>query len=94
MINKFGILNATKCFCSEIFQNFLVFIPAKNYIKYFIGTSQINSWKSNELSEENIGNIAKWDSAFAPSFVDYYALPDIIFNWCCLMKMIPLPLTK
>ena len=80
LINKFGILNETKCFCSEIFQNLLVFIPAKNYIKYFIGTSKINSWKSSELSEENIENIAKSDSTFAPSFVDYHALPDVIFN--------------
>ena len=36
LINKFSILNGAKYFSSEIFQNYLVFIPAKNYIKYII----------------------------------------------------------
>ena len=39
MINKFSILNGAKHFSSEIFQNYLVFIPAKNYIWYFSGTA-------------------------------------------------------
>ena len=30
MINKFSILNGAKYFSSEIFQNYLVFIPLKN----------------------------------------------------------------
>ena len=29
LINKFSILNVTKYFSSQIFQNYLVFIPAK-----------------------------------------------------------------
>ena len=32
----------------------LVFVPAKKYIKYFSGTTRIDSWKSKEISEENI----------------------------------------
>ena len=33
MINKFSILNGVKYFSSGIFQNELVFVPAKKYIK-------------------------------------------------------------
>ena len=29
-------------------------IPAKKYIKYFSGTTRINSWKSKGISKENI----------------------------------------
>ena len=80
MINKFSILNGAKYFSSGIFQNYLVFMPAKKYIKYFSGTTRINSWKYNGMSEENIENITKSDSNFAPTFVDHHVLPDINFN--------------
>ena len=33
LINKFSILNASKYFSAGIFQNYLVFIPAKKYTK-------------------------------------------------------------
>ena len=36
-----------------IFQNYLIFITAKKYIKYFSGTTWIESKKSNGTSEEN-----------------------------------------
>ena len=39
LINKFSILNGTKYFSSGTFQNYLVFIPANKYIKYFSGTA-------------------------------------------------------
>ena len=42
-----------------MFKNYLVFILAKKYIKYFSGTTWVESWKSNGMSEENIENIAK-----------------------------------
>ena len=80
MINKVDILKGAKYFSSGIFQNYLVFIPAKKYIKYFCGTTRIDSWKYNELSEESIENITKPDSNFAPNFVDHHWLPDINFN--------------
>ena len=67
MINKFSILNGAKYFSFGIFQNYLVSIPAKKYIKYFTGTTRIESWKSNQLSEENIENITKSDSCFVPN---------------------------
>ena len=57
MTNKISILNGAKYFSSGIFQNYLVFIPAKKYIKYFGGTTRIDLWKSNRISEENIDNI-------------------------------------
>ena len=39
MINKFGMLNGAKYFSSGISQNYLVFIPATKWIKYFHGTT-------------------------------------------------------
>ena len=63
-----------------MFQNYLVFISVKNYIRYFSGTTRIDSWKSNGISKENIVNITKSGSNFAPTFVDHHVLPDINFN--------------
>ena len=54
LINGYKILNGAKYLFSVIFQNYLVFIPAKKYIKHFSGTSRINSSKSNGMLEENI----------------------------------------
>ena len=86
MIDKFSILYGAKYFSLGIFQNYLVFIPGKKYIKYFSGTAQIKLWKYNGLSEENIANITKSDSNFAPSLVDQHLLPDMNFNGHCLIK--------
>ena len=83
MINKFNILNGIKYFSSGIFQNYLVFIPAKKYIKYFSATTQIDLWTFNEMSEDNIANITKSDRNFTPTFVDHHVLPDIDFNGHC-----------
>ena len=80
MINSFSILNGAKYFSSGILQNYSVFIPVKRYIKNFSGTTQIDSWKSNGMSEENIENITKSDSNFAPNYVDHHVLPDVNFN--------------
>ena len=59
LISRFSILNGAKNFSSGIFQNYLVFIPAAKYVKYFSGTTRIDSWKSNGVSEKNIENITK-----------------------------------
>ena len=40
------------------------------------------------MSEENIENITKSDSNFAPTLVDHHALPDINFNKYCLINNI------
>ena len=90
LINKFSILNGAKYFSSGIFQNYLVFIPAKKYIKCFSGTAGIDSWKSNGMSEENIKNITKSDSNFALHFVDHHLLSDINFNGNSLINNIAL----
>ena len=76
LINKFSILNEAKYFSLEIFQNQLIFIPTKEYIKYFSGTTQIKSWKSNGILKESIENITKSDSNFAPTFVNHHLFPD------------------
>ena len=85
-INKFNILNGAKYFSSQIFQNSLAFIPAIKHIKYFHGSTQIYSWKSNGTSEESIENITKSDSNFAPTSVDHHSLPGINFNGHCSIK--------
>ena len=43
LIDKFSIFNGAKYFSSGIFQNYLVYIPAIKYIKYFYATTQIYS---------------------------------------------------
>ena len=55
-------------------------------MKQFSGTTWIESWKSNGISEESIGNITKSGSNFAPTFVDHHVLTDINFNRHCLVK--------
>ena len=74
MINKSSILNGSKYFSSGLFQNYFVFIPAKEYIKYFSGNIHINSLKS--------------DSLIAPTFADHYILPNhwLDFNENCLIN--------
>ena len=41
MITKFSILNGTKYFSSGTFQNYLLFIPAKKFIKNFLHTKSM-----------------------------------------------------
>ena len=38
------------------------------------------------MSKESIENITKSNSAFAPSFVNHYILPDVNFNGLCLIN--------
>ena len=85
MIYKFSVLNGAKYFSSGILQRYLECMPAETYIKYFSGTTRIDSWKSNGMSEENIENITKSDSSCAPTFVDHHVLPDINVNGYCLI---------
>ena len=85
-VNKLSILNGAKYFYLGIFQNDLAFLPAKKYIKYFSDITQIESSKSNGLSEKNIENIKKSDRNLAPTFGDHHWLPDMTFNGHCLIK--------
>ena len=68
-----------------------MFISAKKYIKYFNGTTRIDLWKSNGMSEENVKIITKSGSNFAPTFVDHHLIPDINFNGHCLIDNIYIP---
>ena len=77
-----------KLFFFRKFQNHLVFIPAKKYINFFCETTRIDSWKSSGISEENIENITKSDSNFAPTFVDHNVLSGINLNGHCLINNI------
>ena len=75
-------------FFSVIFQDYLVFTPAKKYIKYFSGSTRIDSWKSNGMLEENIENITKSNNTFGQTFVDHHLLPDINFKGHSLINNI------
>ena len=92
MVNKLSVLNGAIYFSLGIFQNYLVFIPTKKYIKYFTSTTRIESWRSNGMSEESIEYITKSDSNFAPTFVDHHSVPVMNFNGHCLIKIIFLSL--
>ena len=72
LISKSSILNGAKYFSWRMFQNYLGVIPAKKSIKYFGGTTQIYSRKSNGMSERNIENITKWNNNFAPTLVNHH----------------------
>ena len=69
-----------------IFQDYSIFIPTKKYTKCFSGTTRNELWKSNGMSGENIENMIKSYSNFAPTFFDHHLLPDMSFNGYCLMK--------
>ena len=69
LINKFSILNGAKYFSSGILQNYLVFIPVKNDVKYLHATTQVYMWKLNGMSGENVENITKSGSDFVAIFV-------------------------
>ena len=43
------------------------------------------------MSKVNIENITKLGSNFASIFVDHHVLPDINFNWHCLVNNIYVP---
>ena len=86
LINKFSILNGAKYFSSDIFRNNLVFISAKIYIKYYIVTTCIDSFKSSGMKQEIIENITKSDISFTPTSVNHHVLPRINFNGHCLIS--------
>ena len=91
MIDKFSILYGAKYFSLGIFQNYLVFIPAKKCINYITAYFRIESWKFNGMPEESIENITKSDSNFAPTFVDHHVVLNINFDRYCLINNIYVP---
>ena len=86
MVNKISINGATY-FSLGIIQNYLAFMSAIKYNKYFHYAARIYSWKSNGMSEEIIiVNITKSGSNFASTFADHHSLPKINFNGHYLIK--------
>ena len=69
--NKFSILNGAKYISSGISVIYSVFIQAEKYIKYFSGTTRIESRKSNEMAEQSIENITKSNTNFSPTVIDH-----------------------
>ena len=88
MITKLSIINGANIFPQEYFKIIQYLYQLKKYIEQFSRTFQIDSWKSNEMSEETIENITKSDKSFAPMFIDQHLLPDINFDGQCLIKHI------
>ena len=86
LINKFSILNGAKYFSSITFQNCLVFIPAKKYIKYFSGTARITLGNLMECQKKILKIQLNQAAIFAPNFIDHHVLPDINFNVHCLIN--------
>ena len=72
-MNKLSILNGAKYFSLRIFQNYLVLILAKKYMKYF-------------SSIESTENIMKSGSSFVPNFADHHLLQDMNFSGHYLIK--------
>ena len=90
MINKFSVVNGGKYSSSRIFQNYLVFIPAKNTLDISVALLGLNCGNLMECQEKIFENINKSDSNFA-SFItsrkfDLHLLPDVNFNGNCLIK--------
>ena len=67
-----------KYFSSEIFQNYLVFIPFKNTLNILAALLGLIPG-SHGMTEVNIENITTSGSYFASTFVDHHALPDLNF---------------
>ena len=81
MINKFTIGNGAKFFSLGIFQNYLVFRPAKNTLNILLALLRLNRGNLMECQKkESIENTTQPASNFAPVFVDHHLLPDIDFN--------------
>ena len=78
-------------FLQEYFNILKNLYQLKKCIKYFSGTTRISSWKSNEISEENIESITKSYSNFVSTFVGLHLLPDISFNGQYVTNNISLP---
>ena len=78
-------------FLQEYFKIMQYLYQLKKYIKYFSGTTRISSWKSNEISEENIESITKSYSNFVSTFVGLHLSRDISFNGKYLKNNISIP---
>ena len=79
-MNKYKILNCAKNFSSGILQNYLVFISAKKYFKFFSRAAQLYLWKSKGMPEETIEKITTSDNTFTPTLVENSSLPIAKFN--------------
>ena len=84
MLNAFSIINGEKIFLQEHFKIILYLYQLKNTLKILVPL--IDSWKSNEIAEENIKSITKSESNYASTFADHYSLPDVNFNSHYLIK--------
>ena len=78
-------------FLEEYFKIIKYLYNLKNALNILVALLGLNSGNLMEC-QENIENITKSDSNFAPTFVDHYLLPEMNFNGHCLIKVIFLSL--
>ena len=78
-------------FLEEYFKIIQYLYNLKNALNILVALLGLNSGNLMEC-QENIENITKSDSNFAPTFVDHYLLPEMNFNGHCLIKVIFLSL--
>ena len=69
-----------------ILQNYLVFVLANKYFKFFSGNQEIYSWKSKGMSEESIENKTTSENTFALTLVSFYPLSHAKVAGNCLVN--------
>ena len=81
MINKFSILRGAKYFSSEIFQNYLVFIPPKIMLNILLTLLGLICGNLVEC-QKKILRIWLNDTEILHfrTLVDHHVLPDVNFN--------------
>ena len=57
----------------DVTQNYLVFQPISKYFKVIANTDYVSSWKSKELSAENITPPTTSDNSLAPT-LSYFGI--------------------
>ena len=67
-------------------QNYLVFQPMYRYFKMITSTDYISSWKSKELSAENIKVPTTSDNSLTPALNYYGTKKRVKFTGSCLKQ--------
>ena len=70
-------------------KNYLVFQPINRYFTKIVNTDYVSSWKSKELSAENITPPTTPDDSLAPALSYYSTKIRVKFNGSCLKQPKP-----
>ena len=86
LISKFSILNGTKYFSLAISQNYLVFIPAKRYIKYFSGFTWIDRNLSTTFVDQHLLPGINFNGHY---LINNISIPKNVINLCISYTLNP-----